>query len=166
MNRPFWKLLRRFVVLVAFMFWQGGFLFYASVVVPIGTDVFGSAAEQGFVTQRVTQYLNLSGAVCLVLLAWDAWAGADCARWRRGLLWLLWMVMAATLATLACLHVRLDALLDPEYRIVLDGGFYQLHRVYLYTQTVQWAAAMIYAAIMLWAWHAEDVQNTTGERAT
>jgi len=31
-------LARRFLTIAALMFWQGGFTFYAAVVVPIGTD--------------------------------------------------------------------------------------------------------------------------------
>ena len=37
-------LLRRFLVLAALFFWQGGFTFYASVVVPVGQQVFGHSA--------------------------------------------------------------------------------------------------------------------------
>ena len=49
------RALRRFIVLVALCFWQGGFTFYAGVVVPVGTDVLGSSLKQGFVTRRVTR---------------------------------------------------------------------------------------------------------------
>ena len=30
------------------------------------------ACKQGFVTRRVTNYLNVAGAIALPLLAWDA----------------------------------------------------------------------------------------------
>ena len=55
-------LLRRLLVLAAFAFWQGGFTFYAAVVVPVGTEVLGSSMEQGSITRRVTVYLNMAGA--------------------------------------------------------------------------------------------------------
>ena len=47
---------RRLLLLIGLMFWQGGFLFYAAVVVPVGTRVLGSETEQGFITQSVTNY--------------------------------------------------------------------------------------------------------------
>ena len=53
------RFLRRFLVLAALMFWQGGFTFYAAVVIKVGQDVLGSHRRQGFVTRRVAQYLNL-----------------------------------------------------------------------------------------------------------
>src|SRR5689334_22865465 len=67
-------LVRRFAVLAALMFWQGGFTFYAGVVVPIGTDVFGSAAGQAGITRRVAWYINVSGAAALAVFAWDVLA--------------------------------------------------------------------------------------------
>ena len=44
-------ILRRFLVLIALFFWQGGFTFYAAVVVPVGQQVLHSHLRQGFVTQ-------------------------------------------------------------------------------------------------------------------
>ena len=35
-------LMRRLCLLVAIMFWQGGFMFYGAVVVPIGSKILGS----------------------------------------------------------------------------------------------------------------------------
>ena len=48
-------ILRRLILLVALMFWQGGFMFYCSVVITVGAQVLGSELEQGFVTQAVAQ---------------------------------------------------------------------------------------------------------------
>src|SRR5437588_3457741 len=98
------SLLRRLVVLAALMFWQGGFTFYAAVVVPIGQDVLGSHLEQGFITRRVTVYLNLAGAVALLPLVWDAVATRDPAAWRRWLRLLLWLALAVALVALYRLH--------------------------------------------------------------
>ena len=72
--------LRRFLVLIAFAFWQGGFTFYAAVVVHVGLHV--DSAFQAIVTTSVTNYLNISGAVALVVLAWDL-LPVDPANWRR-----------------------------------------------------------------------------------
>src|SRR4051812_15581022 len=104
-------LLRRVLVLAALLFWQGGFTFYGAVVVHVGRDVLGSHTPQGFVTRRVTNYLNLAGALALPILAWDAAAAGDRSPARRRLRWAAWAGMAVTLAVLAWMHPRLDALL-------------------------------------------------------
>ena len=132
-------LLRRFVVLTALMFWQGGFLFYASVVVPIGQEVLGSHKEQGFITQRVTNYLNLSGAIALAILAWDIAASRGSSAWRYGARWLCWLGMLATLLWLVWLHPRLDDLLDTTLKDIIEHrAFRAQHRTYLWVSTAQW----------------------------
>jgi hypothetical protein len=60
-------ILRPLILLIALMFWQGGFMFYGSVVITVGAEVLGSEMDQGFVTQAVTNYLNIAGAVCLMI---------------------------------------------------------------------------------------------------
>lgn len=150
-------LLRRFLVLAALMFWQGGFTFYAAVVVPIGQDVLGSHLDQGFITRRVTQYLNLATAVALLPLLWDTGASRDPAKGRRRLRWLCWLVMAATLAALAWLHPRMEALLDPDaHQVLYHKIFRTQHRWYLWISTVQWGVAILYAGLTLASWRAED----------
>src|SRR5579884_592805 len=103
-------LLRRYLTLIALSFWQGGFTFYAAVVVPIGQQVFGHL-RQGFLTRQVTVYLNLIGAVALLVLLWDLLFARDPARWRRWSRWLLWAGMTGMLGWLLQLHGQLDELL-------------------------------------------------------
>jgi hypothetical protein len=148
---------RRYLALAALFFWQGGFTFYAAVVVPVGQDVLGSHLEQGFITRRVTVYLNLAGAVALVPLVWDAVGTRDPAAWRRRLRLLLWLAMAAALVALYRLHPLLDQYLDPEYRDLSDRrAFRPYHRLYLWVSTVQWGCAVLYLLLTLLAWRAED----------
>jgi hypothetical protein len=150
-------LLRRFLVVAALMFWQGGFTFYAAVVVPVGQDVLGSHREQGFITRQVTDYLNLAGAVALLPLAWDAAvSGDEAARWRRAR-WAAWLGMALLLGVLAWLHPRLDALLETEtHHIVNPKRFRTEHRWYLWASTLQWGCGVLYALLALRAWRQED----------
>jgi hypothetical protein len=149
--------LRRFLVLAALMFWTGGFTFYAAVVVPVGAEVLGSHREQGYITQQVTKYMNLAGAAALPLLAWDAAATGDPSRWRRRVRWLMWLGMALTLAALACLHPQLDTLLgEAEITAFNARAFRPLHRTYLWTSTIQWGFAVLFTALALGAWRAED----------
>lgn len=57
------RMIRRLLLLWSLMFWQGGFMFYGGVVVPVSSRILGSDLEQGWITRSVTNYLNVSGAV-------------------------------------------------------------------------------------------------------
>jgi hypothetical protein len=149
-------LVRRGLVLAALMFWQGGFTFYAAVVVPIGQAQLGHT-RQGFITRQVTDYLNLSGTIALVPLAWDAAVSGDPSRRRRRLRWLSWLGMVVALAGLLWLHSQMNELVDVAGQEVLDHARFRTnHRVYLWVSTVQWGLALLYAGLTLWAWKEED----------
>jgi hypothetical protein len=149
--------LRRFAVLIALMFWQGGFTFYAAVVVPVGQEELGSHESQGFITRRVTNYLNLAGAIALVPLAWDMAAVRDPSTWRRWGRWLTWGGMLLLLAALVWLHAHLEAFLDLEIREVIDHKqFRPAHRWYLWLSTLQWSCGLVLLLLSLQVWTAED----------
>ncbi|HXT58370.1 MAG TPA: hypothetical protein VN699_07040 [Pirellulales bacterium] len=140
---------RRFLVLASLAFWQGGFSFYASVVVPMAEQVLSSPIEQGFVTRRVTNYLNLAGAVALPLLFWDVVAARRTTIRRI----LPWFAMALVLLLQVWLHPRLDQLLDLESMSVLDqDAFYAAHQVYLISSAFQWLCALAFTVLSLQAW--------------
>ena len=150
-------LLRRFLVLAVLLFWQGGFLFYAAVVVPTGQAVLTSGTTQGFITRRVTVYLNIAGAVALVPMLVDILAESRTHRLRRQLRLLIWAGLAATLVLLVWMHPRLDAFLNTELNVVEDmRGFRPWHRWYLWTSTLQWGLGIVYVILMLAAWRDED----------
>ena len=140
---------RRFLVLTALCFSFGGFMFYASVVVPLGSRVLDATA-QGFVTQQVTHYINASTAVTIILMTWDAIAS------RRNRSWNENRVLAASIAIAAicclcliALHGRLDMLLNGiEFEVTDPTRFYQLHQVYLWLSIVQWAAFLAMIAVL------------------
>ncbi|HET6575643.1 MAG TPA: hypothetical protein VFG68_18735 [Fimbriiglobus sp.] len=149
--------LRRLVVFQAFLLWQGGFLFYTAVVVPIGTDVLGSSLVQGLITRRVTDRLNLFGAAWAAAFAWDLLACRDPARRRRLARWLGWAGCVALLGVLAWLHGELDSLIDLEAEKLRDRPtFKAIHIVYLWVSTIHWALALGLAWLTLRAWRAED----------
>ncbi len=150
-------LLRRLLVLVALMFWQGGFTFYAAVVVPIGQQELGSHLDQGFITRRVTNYLNLRGVVAVVLLAWDMAASSDRAKVRYWVRWVAWVGLVLTLAALSWLHQQLDQWLSVEmHELANPKAFRSGHRWYLWLNTLQWVCGLVYVVFTLWAWSAED----------
>lgn len=155
-------LTRRFLVVAALFFWQGGFTFYSAVVVPLGQATFGPL-EQGFLTGQVTNYLNLAGVIALVPLAWDAAAGRDVSPGRRAARWICWAILAVTMVGLLGLHVYLDRLLDPETVQVLERRpFRSGHRWYLWLSTIQWAVALVYVAVALASWRWEDGEGRKG----
>lgn len=140
---------RRFLVLAALAFWQGGFAFYAAVVVPMGEQVLSSPIEQGFVTRRVTNYLNLAGAVSLPLLLWDVVA----ANKRRKPRLVVWSLMSLLLLILIWLHPYIDRFLDVESMSVVDQTrFYLAHEGYLMASAVQWLCALAFGFLSLLAW--------------
>jgi hypothetical protein len=144
-------LLRRLLFLWLLMFWQGGFFFYSAVVVHIGIALLGDA-EQGLITQQVTNWLNLAGAVALAAWAWDI-AAEPSPAWMRRLRWLTWLVLAVMLAVLAWLHIVMDGHLDPETQRFTDrDGFRVLHRWYLWISTVQWMGSVLLSWWTLRVW--------------
>lgn len=121
--------------------WWGGLTFYALVVVPIGAEVLGNHTEQGFITQRVSQWLNALGALAAVLTLPGA------IRRRATLVRLAWLLMAAAQGMLFVLHPWLDRYLDARAHEVLEAGaFYALHRGYLLVTAVQWVGV----SLLLW----------------
>ena len=146
---------RRLLLLLALMFWQGGFMFYGGVVVEVGAGVLGSHRMQGFVTQSVTNYLNVAGAVALAVWCWDIAAGRAADRRRHR--WIGWGVLVVLLGVLVWLHPRLDVLLDSDDFRILDRPRYRrLHQWYLGVSTIQWAGSIVMVAWSLKAWRAED----------
>lgn len=105
-------ILRRFLAVVVLMFWQGGFTFYAAVVVPVGQRVLGSHLEQGFITREVTWYLNIAGAVAMAFLALELRASGCPRQLQLRLRWGIWACMATVLlalivaSNLGCSHRR------------------------------------------------------------
>ena len=143
---------RRFLILAALAFWQGGFAFYAAVVVPMGEQVLTSPIEQGFVTRRVTNYLNLAGAVALPLLLWDIAGSKKQSRPRL----LIWSLMSLILLLLVWLHPRIDRHLDVQTMSIVDHErFYVAHQVYLIASAIQWLGALAFGVLSLQAWRGE-----------
>lgn len=151
-------IVRRFLVLAALMFWQGGFTFYSLVVIHVGHQVLGSQRQQAMVTRSVTNYLNLGGAVALAFWGWDVASTRDLSRVRRRWRWGLWSMLVLTLALLAWLHLPLDELMVPD-SISDRSRFYGLHQWYLLTSTVQWAGSLLLTALTLLAWRCEDKES-------
>jgi hypothetical protein len=150
---------RTFLLFQAWLAWQGGFFFYAAVVVPIGTDVLGSPITQGFVTQEVTRWLNIFGVAYHLLLGWCLVAerGTRFWRFRVG----IGAVSTVMLIALFVLHPILDSFLDPVSQIVdRPKVFYQWHNAYLWISTAQWVLAMVHAWLIVGVWGGGNLDRT------
>ena len=146
-----WAFMRRYLVLLLFALWWGGFTFYSVVVVHTGHRVLKSKVRQGFITQKVTLQLNALGVVTLGGLAWELALARRRSGWKLAVC--SWVVMAVSLGVLYWLHGRMDGMLDPRsLSITDDAGFNSLHAVYLTISTIQWILMMYFGGWMLWEW--------------
>ncbi|HET6323788.1 MAG TPA: DUF4149 domain-containing protein [Planctomycetaceae bacterium] len=146
-------LFRRFALILCIAFWQGGFMFYGGVVVPVGASVLGSETEQGFITQAVTNYLNIAGVVCVIVWAVALrFDGPRASRTARAG-WILWSLIAAALSIQTGLHAVMDRWLDTASRTILDERkFLRFHEAYITTSTIQWLLCLALLAVTLGAW--------------
>ena len=56
-------------------------------------------------------------------------------------------------AWLFFLHAEMDAVMDSARAFVVDrDGFYTLHRAYLISSTIQWAAGLAWIGLTIRAW--------------
>lgn len=151
-------ILGRAVVLVAGAFWIGGLTFYAAAVIPTAHSVLGSHTLVGFITQRVTNWINISGVAALALLFLNL-AGTrqrPPARLEFAL-WGTWVGMGLVQAALFLLHPVLDGMLDASARaIVAPDRFYGLHRIYLSLTMAQLATALVHVVCVLTLWRWRD----------
>lgn len=145
----------RFVIIAAIAFWLGGFTFYSGVAIPMGVEVLGTHKAVGFITQRVTNWLNVSGVVALSILLANTlvnWKGRG--KLLRYSLLGTWIAMAMIELELIALHPVMDRLLtsQPVREILNPDRFDLLHHVYLISTTVQWLFGMIHVWCVAVAW--------------
>jgi hypothetical protein len=138
----------RFLAFQSLMVWQGGFVFYALVVVPVGSGLRGETA-QGFLTRQVVPWLAVVTWIALSLGAAEI---LTCRPRRRPRL-SLWIAAALLQLLLHDLYARVDAQLDPVQETIRDySRFYTAHAYYLCTAGVQWALLLVASGLSLYAW--------------
>jgi hypothetical protein len=123
---------------------MGGFVFYASFVVPIVKEVSG---ETGFITRHVAIRINAVGALAL---GW--WLFQWIVEWKiRSRRWLtlgLILSNAGLLASLCALHPLIEV---DDY-----PTFYFRHRIYLWISTFQLVLAIVLLWVELIRWRKGD----------
>lgn len=124
--------------------WFGGLTFYIAIVVPIGGRVIGSDI-QGEITAQVTFYLNLlaifaAGSTVVLSLLFGC-------KKHRTLRWSFAAVIAIVAFGLVALRYVMLARM-PGAGFDATGGplgqwsFYSLHRLYLWSTTLQWGCGV------------------------
>ncbi len=148
------KTIYRTLLLACFSMWFGGFGFYVSIVVPIGTDILGSARNQGMITQQVTDWLNLFAGIAVVAMLLESYVSwKSCAGFSKWWLLSFSVLVGVLLGGLVWLHPVLDAMIDPnDMEISDEAKFYQLHRLYLWLSTIQWIAAWAWLIVLSFRW--------------
>lgn len=159
--RDFAILVRRFLVVAALMYWQGGFVFYAAIVVPIGNEVLGSPERQAAITRQVAQQINWSGAIALIVFAWDLIATRPRHLLRR-IRVANWLGMGVCLIVLSLVYRHLDRLFHGEEAFLDDHStFRPWHRAYLWVSTAQFVFTCLFTITTLIAWRRLD-RNSIG----
>jgi RsiW-degrading membrane proteinase PrsW (M82 family) len=123
--------------ITALSIWWGAFTFYAGIVIPLGMKVLGSHTEMGFITQKVTIYINIFSLIIFVFYAY-------CIKnqeFTKNIF--LEEIVAISLIgfqlLLFLLHNYQTNLLDFEnHKIINYNNFYFLHRIYLIVETLIW----------------------------
>jgi hypothetical protein len=148
------RYLSRLATVLAMSLWWGGLTFYALFVVPTGVDVLGGETQQGFITQRVSNIMNLCGIVALVVLLANAAASwRSIGRLAKSVIAITWLAMAAAQLVLLLVHPRLDALLDMRSQSIAEpSSFHRLHEFYLSVTTIQWSAGLLHLVAVVAIW--------------
>ena len=147
--------LRRLIVIAAIAWWLGGFTFYSGVAIPMGVQVLGTHRAVGFITEHVTNWLNVGGVIALGILLWNLLLGwHDRGKALRYTLLITWIAMAAIEIELISVHPAMDRLITTHpVRMILDEDrFDLLHHVYLISTSVQWAIGVIHVWCICAAW--------------
>lgn len=151
----------RYLWIIFFAIWQGGFMFYGAIVVPVGTMVLGSESLQGFVTQSVTNYLNIIGFLSLIIWLGELILQRDTLKIRRNIRWAILILLIVMIGLLSWLHIRLDQLLDAETYVISNSDlFIRLHSWYLIISTIQWAFSLVLVGLTIWAWRDAQLFNS------
>ena len=144
---PWARWLFRYLALVAFAFWQGGFVFYAGVVVPVGASVWGDRT-QGFFTQLVTPWMNVAGLVACGLFMVDALLSKN---WRHSRL-IMALGMAMGVLMLFFLQSQINGHLDPESESIANHPVFRLkHQIYLWLCTIIWLISLVWLGLTVTA---------------
>lgn len=150
-------------------------MFYAAVVVPVGSQILGST-EQGQITESVTVWLNVLGTLNVLFLGLivklpcflgrrtrEAFAPllALSRSQSRDFKFYAVIAMGVVQLSLWALHYQLNHMFDgPNLKIQDSDWFYQIHRAYLWLTILQ-----IWLGFLFLAMAARMFPNDDGRRS-
>ncbi len=146
----------RNLAMLSMMLWMGGFTFYAGFVLHTLEDIYGEP-EAGFVTQRISDIINICGVVAIAL--WWALIAAE-GRWFRTNGLRFWsrtrLVSLAASTGLLVFLIALNPSLDEHLASKgVGGGFYALHQTYLIASVAHWAVNLAATVATVAGWTVE-----------
>jgi len=143
----------RFLLLTTFAVFWGGLTLYEGIVVRIVHDVLPDPMDGGMITQRVTWWLQLLGAITVALMLWNACIVGWESRGYGATLGVCAIVLGAAIAGLFFVHSQLDAVIDIEAAEITGRAAFKLnHRRYNQLTTVEWLTSIAYLAVTVAAW--------------
>lgn len=165
---PKWTLTTRLATVLTSAFWLGGLTFYSAVVIRVAHKVVGSHRDVGFITRRVTNWINVAAVVALAALLVNLIrTGRNSGRGLWVGLVATWGLLAVLQIVLIALHPMLDRALDPDAGTILNRqGFYRLHQVYLIASSLQMLAGVFHAGYVLRAWQRQGARGWASPAGT
>ena len=151
-NRSPWLIVFYLLLMATFAVWFGGFTLYVSIVVPIGTEILGSARAQGEITQQVTHWINLVCSLAIFLMLLEHWVGRRFGSRAKWISLAIVIVLMLSQLGLFWLHDALDELIEPAkrgIRVIDRDAFYLRHRIYLWLSTLQWICGWVWLGIFV-----------------
>ena len=150
----------RILFLLVFALFWGGLTFYTGFVVRISHDVLDDPMDGGLITQRVTDVLQILGAITFSFMACNALLTLRQSRNAGFWLFVVGGLFLSALVGLFIVHNHLDSVIDISASEVTDEAAFTIgHRRYNQLTTVQWLASLAYLAITLVAWRSIDTSD-------
>ena len=147
----------RILLLIAYSVFWGGLTFYTGIVVRISHDVLADSMVGGLITQRVTEWLQISGAVTAVLMLWNTVLVTKVSRKYGFALAVCCMVLICSLIGLVIVHTQLDAVIDVDAVGISNRDAFTIgHRRYNQLTTVEWISSFAYLIVTVAAWRQVD----------
>jgi len=152
----------RILLLIVFSLFWGGLTFYTGIVIRISHDVLIDPMESGLITQRVTHWLQIAGAVSAFFMLWNAVLVRKISRKYGFTLITCSLILVCSLVGLVLVHNQLDAVIDVDAMEITNRDAFTIsHRRYNQLTTIEWISSLIYLIFTVAAWRQVDKQTPT-----
>lgn len=133
----------KFITIIVFALWWGGFTFYAAWVIPTAHNVLGDKVVTGMITQQVSHILNGLNALFILSTLPPIFK-------KKILILIKYEVIILSIGTicligLLILHPFLDSFIKTDMQSLTDKTiFYNYHRAYLIISTANWICGLVW----------------------